>query len=71
VKFNLNKFQVLLNSKLYYFEKWYPRYYQPFLRTLILLQIMTQFLKGKLGSDFKVLIKHYYASIVNAKGQRA
>lgn len=70
-KFNVRKFKILLDSKLYYFQKWYPRYYQPYFRTLIFLQIITQFLKGKLGTNMKVLLMHYFAAIRNAKGHRA
>lgn len=60
--FSIGKFRLLLNSKLYYHRKWQPAWKADILKTIILLQIVTQFIKGKMGRDLKPLIRAYYAA---------
>ncbi|NEU10235.1 glycosyltransferase family 2 protein [Flavihumibacter sp. R14] len=58
--FSVSKFRFLLNSKMYYHRKWQPQWKGYILKTIVLLQIIAQFLKGKMGRDLKPLIKAYY-----------
>ena len=59
--FNYNKFEMILNSRLYYYRKWLPGKIS-LIKSLILMQIAVQFLKGKWGSDFGRLLAIYRRS---------
>lgn len=61
--FNKTKFEILLNSKLHYFRKWYPVYSIPLLKAIFGIQVLVQFVKGNLGSDFKAVMGTYLKAI--------
>jgi GT2 family glycosyltransferase len=56
--FNYNKFQMLMKSKLYFYQKWSPKLLKV-IQLTVLMQIFVQFLKGKWGNDLKRLISIY------------
>lgn len=61
--FNYNKFEMTLRSKIYYFQKWFPRQSTIALKFVVLLQILVQYAKGNKGADFKKLVRIYRANI--------
>ena len=58
-QFSLAKFQFLLSSKLYYHSKWQPAWKAAMIRTIVLLQIFTQFAKGNMGTRLAPLLRAY------------
>ena len=62
-KFSIPKFKFLLNSKLYYHRKWQPAWKMPIINSIVLVQIVAQFIKGKMGSEISPLLKAYFNTI--------
>lgn len=58
--FNYRKFEMLLKSKRYYYEKWIPFYLRPFIMMIVFLQTLTQYLKGSMGDNFPRLMNSYW-----------
>jgi hypothetical protein len=54
---------MLLESKLYYYRKWFGSIYLPFFKLLFFMQILVQFLKCKMGSSLGKLLKIYFARV--------
>lgn len=65
-EFNRAKFHHLLKSKMTYFRKWHQGSL-PLLKLVIAVQLLVQYAKGKLGSDFGY-IRHEFNSSVRAGG---
>ena len=61
--FNYRKFEMTLKSKLYYFSKWYSQPTVGFLKVVVLLQILVQYLKGSQGKSLKRSLSIYRQSI--------
>jgi len=59
--FNYQKFEVALRSKFHYYKKWKPRSFR-LIKSIVLAQIIVQYLKGKWGNDLKRLLAIYNQS---------
>lgn len=59
--FNYHKFEMLLHSKFYYYQKWKPEI-AGLIRAIVLLQIIVQYFKGKWGNDLRRLLSLYHRS---------
>lgn len=59
--FNFKKFEIALKSKLYYYKKWNSSSLA-FIKVIVLLQIIVQYLKGKWGNDLRRLLLIYNQS---------
>ena len=57
-RFNYFKFEILLRSKMYYYEKWQP-HTLIVVKAIIFSQILVQYAKGKWGNDLRVLLSIY------------
>ncbi|MEQ8684153.1 MAG: glycosyltransferase family 2 protein [Imperialibacter sp.] len=70
-KFNHFKFEMLLASKLYYYQKWSTSILLPLLKLIFLLQVVVQFSKGRMGDKLKPLLRSYFSIIVKNKENNA
>lgn len=57
--FNHRKFEMLLESKLYYYNKWFGGLSLFLVKWITLFQILVQFVKGRMGRELGTLLKIY------------
>ncbi|MBC7743601.1 MAG: glycosyltransferase family 2 protein [Flavobacterium sp.] len=69
--FNHKKFELTFKSKLYYFSKWYSPYKVSLLKVIMLLQIIVQYIKGKQGNNFKMLLSIYWQIMRTSQDTKA
>ncbi|WP_339784484.1 MAG: glycosyltransferase family 2 protein [Imperialibacter sp.] len=65
--FNHKKFEMLLASKLNYYQKWSTGFLLPFIKLIFLLQIVIQFLKGRMGGKLSPLLESYFSIVFKVK----
>jgi GT2 family glycosyltransferase len=69
--FSRKKFEWMLNSKLLYYRKWVSRYLRPLLYAIIFIQIIVQYIKGKMGKELLPLLRHYLMVINSVSSKQS